>query len=135
MTDTRFGGFFYACGKGMELGNEDGVQAGEDSLEDLAKRRDSIGILLAMYRRQEKLIEELAVKLAETVRQLERLAAGFPSADPDGHRIYHEALIKRIEARTAFWQKLGFELAKYGLFGFAAWAFYALWTAFLKGPK
>jgi hypothetical protein len=60
-------------------------------------------------------------------------AAGNP--DVEGHKSYHEALIIQAKARTEFWHKLTFELAKYGLLGFAVWASRELWIAFLHGPK
>lgn len=63
---------------------------------------------------------------------------GFPLKDgkPDlvGHRDYHETLIEQAKARTAFWRKLTFELAKWGLLGFLGWAVFQLWVAFLHGP-
>ncbi len=59
---------------------------------------------------------------------------GFPTDDPDGHRIWHESEIKRIKDRAEFWQKMTYELSKYGLIGFIGWAAYALWQAFLHGP-
>ena len=58
----------------------------------------------------------------------------FPEGDADGHRRHHEAVIKAAEDRAMFWRGLRVELAKYGLIGFAGWAVYALWNAFLQGP-
>lgn len=59
----------------------------------------------------------------------------FPADDPAGHRAYHDELIAAEKARKKFWQKLFFELAKWGLLGFAGWLIVAGWSAFLKGPK
>lgn len=59
----------------------------------------------------------------------------FPADDPAGHRAYHDELIAAENARKKFWQKLFFELAKWGLLGFAGWLIVAGWSAFLKGPK
>lgn len=47
--------------------------------------------------------------------RVDDLTRGFPNGDPDGHRLYHEASIKRIEARTRFYEALRAELAKQGL--------------------
>lgn len=66
------------------------------------------------------------------VRVFER---SFPDGDPEGHRVHHELVIQREEARAKFWSTMQTELAKWGLLGFAAWAFYALWAAILAGPK
>lgn len=70
----------------------------------------------------------------ETAR-IAAIADGFPDGDPDGHRRYHEAEIKRIERRADFWQKMRLELAKWGLIGFIGWAAVALWQQALKGPQ
>ncbi|MGB4817556.1 MAG: hypothetical protein WBP33_00455, partial [Saprospiraceae bacterium] len=59
----------------------------------------------------------------------------FPRGDPDAHRLHHELAIRKAEASASFWQTLATELAKYGLIGFIGWAGYALWKAFLAGPK
>jgi len=58
----------------------------------------------------------------------------FPDKDFQSHREYHEAEIASIQARKAFYDKLTFELTKWGLIGFAAWLFIDAWKAFLKGP-
>ncbi|HSD36075.1 MAG TPA: hypothetical protein VLC92_01120 [Rhodocyclaceae bacterium] len=67
--------------------------------------------------------------------KIDRVTQAFPGGDPEGHRKYHDAVIKRLEARTAFFEKLLYELVKYGVIGFCGWAFVAGWTALLKGPK
>jgi len=85
-----------------------------------------------------EIIERLD-QLAEQVRQLsdltKKLSAGFPGDDPGGHRVYHEAVIRKIEARAEFWQKMTFDLAKYGIIGLAGWAFVALWQAAIRSGK
>jgi hypothetical protein len=60
--------------------------------------------------------------------------AAFPAGDPDGHRRHHEAVIAKAEASAKFWQTMITELSKWGLIGFAGWAAFALWQAFLAGP-
>ena len=59
----------------------------------------------------------------------------FPGGDAEGHCSSHKALIAKAEARTKFYNKLTFELTRGGLFAFAGWVLYALWKAFLLGPK
>lgn len=71
------------------------------------------------------------------VRQLIKVA--FPKdedgqADFIGHRKAHEVWIKKVEAETEFFNKMKMELVKWGLLGFAGWAIYQLWIAFLHGP-
>lgn len=78
-------------------------------------------------------------QITDQVRQLteltKKLSSGFPGDDPGGHRVYHEAVIRKIEARAEFWQKMTFDLAKYGIIGLAGWAFVALWQAAIKSGK
>lgn len=63
-----------------------------------------------------------------------RMEEAFPEKDFQGHKEYHEAKIASIQARKAFYDKLTFELTKWGLIGFAAWLFIDAWKAFLRGP-
>lgn len=65
----------------------------------------------------------------------EAMYSAFPDGDPDGHRRHHEAVIKQAEEQAAFFKKMREALIQYGLFGFVGWAAYALWQAFLLGPK
>jgi len=71
---------------------------------------------------------ELAQEIAKLMRD------AFPAGDALGHKAAHEAWIKQTEASAEFWTKMRFELTRWGLFGFIAWAFYALWKAALLGP-
>lgn len=54
-------------------------------------------------------------KVAEAIRGIDELRRAFPGGDWDGHRRYHEAVIKRIEAREQFYQDLRTDLATKGL--------------------
>lgn len=60
---------------------------------------------------------------------------GFPDDDPAAHRSFHADYARRMKERADFWQKMGFELGKFGLLGFLGWAGWALWQAFLHGPN
>lgn len=54
-------------------------------------------------------------KVVEAIRGIDELRRAFPGGDWDGHRRYHEAVIKRIEAREKFYQDLRTDLATKGL--------------------
>lgn len=83
--------------------------------------------------RNAKKMEELEQRVDATIS--EAIASAVPEGDVDGHRRHHEALIKKAEESAEFWSKMRIELSKAGLLGFCAWALYALWNAFLLGPK
>lgn len=70
--------------------------------------------------------------LANEVAKL--MTAAFPEGDPATHRQRHEAEIRRIEARAAFWEKMRFEITRWGLIGVIGWLVVVGWRAFLKGP-
>lgn len=79
--------------------------------------------------------QALETQLTEMHNEVKVVANGFPDQNPEWHRIWHEAEMKRIKDRAEFWKKMTFELGKYGLLGFAGWAAYVLWKALLMGPK
>lgn len=64
----------------------------------------------------------------------ESMSKAYPDGDPDGHRIAHEAWIKRAEESAAFWRKMREKLAEHGLIVFLGFALLAVWQAFLRGP-
>jgi len=59
----------------------------------------------------------------------------FPQGDPEGHRAYHEASIKRAEANAEFWSKMRDEIMTKGILGLLALAAVWIWAGFLRGPK
>lgn len=79
--------------------------------------------------------DELHSRADATERHVQELRHAFPADDPAGHRAYHDEVIAIARARKEFWQKLLFELAKWGLLGFVAWLVLAGWRDFLKGPN
>ncbi len=118
----------------------------EKSSWDGAERRREQDMLFDLLAQQNQKLDDLNEAVRDTANELRAhadgetariaaIAAGFPDGDPDGHRRYHEAEIKRIERRADFWQKMRLELAKWGLIGFLGWAAVSLWQEFLKGPK
>lgn len=74
-------------------------------------------------------MRELKQGYTEAVAQV--LKDAFPDGDPDGHRRYHEASIKKAEEQAEFWTKMKVELAKYGLVLFLGWILYAAGQALL----
>lgn len=87
----------------------EGARAIADALDRL---RDEIGQRHTENTSSLEVIEKDIKVLTDRVDDLTR---GFPNGDPDGHRLYHEASIKRIEARTRFYEALRAELAKQGV--------------------
>ena len=79
--------------------------------------------------------EDMHRRAEGTEKQIIELRHAFPADDPAGHRAYHDEVIAIARARKEFWQKLLFELAKWGLLGFAAWLVVAGWRDLLKGPN
>lgn len=64
-------------------------------------------------------MREETVELTNEIAQL--LIRSFPDGDPDGHRRRHESELKQAEAKAAFWEKMAFEITKWGLLGFLGW--------------
>lgn len=78
----------------------------------------------------------LETKFEARFQRLEQvIRRGFPGEDVEGHRHYHEAVIRRMEERAEFWRELSLELAKWGLLGFLGWLLVAAWQQLLHGPK
>jgi hypothetical protein len=69
-------------------------------------------------------------KIVEAIRGIDELRKAFPDGDADGHRRYHESIIRKNEAREQFYQDLRAELAKKGLWALAALLGLALWQFF-----
>lgn len=118
----------------------------EKSSWDGAERRREQDMLFDLLAQQNQKLDDLNEAVRDTANELRAhadgetariaaIAAGFPDGDPDGHRRYHEAEIKRIEARAEFWSKLRLSVTQWGLVGFIGWVLVSLWHEFLKGPK
>lgn len=78
--------------------------------DDLGARRET---------QEEQTIEQ---KLDLILAEMKSLKAAFPrnpdgTTDFDGHRRYHEQLIKAAEAETEFWRELKLDIAKKGMWG------------------
>ena len=117
----------------------EGPQSADLQSTETVERRQNQRILFDLIQQQntkiDKLTEFVRTSTSAQAQHLESLASGFPDGDPAGHRRYHEAEIKRIEARAEFWSKLRLSVTQWGLLGFLGWALVSLWLEFLKGPK
>lgn len=69
-------------------------------------------------------------KVDEAIRRIDDLHKAFPGGDWDGHRRYHEELIRKLEARSQFYQDLRAELAKKGMWALIVLLGLALWQYF-----
>lgn len=61
-------------------------------------------------------------QLNEILTELKKLNKAFPmtedgSPDIDGHRQYHESMIKAARAQEEFWKELRMDIAKKGVWG------------------
>jgi hypothetical protein len=66
--------------------------------------------------------DDLGKKLDEIIDVLEGLTGAFAknadgSVDFDGHRRYHESMIRAANAQERFWVELKLEIAKKGVWG------------------
>jgi hypothetical protein len=56
------------------------------------------------------------IKISAISDRLEKvLTSAFPEGDADSHRLYHESLIKRNEARERLWKEVLAKLITHGL--------------------
>lgn len=110
----------------------DPAEQNEVILEHLVRLSSQVGEVskeLAQAR------EDMHQRAKLSSSQIEELRNAFPADDPAGHRAYHDEVIATARARKEFYQKLLFELAKWGLLGFIGWMVLAGWRDFLKGPN
>lgn len=89
--------------------------------------------IMAMRKELSDHIASEPADIADAVRAAvgEMVATAFPKGPdgkPDliGHCGAHQAEIDAYKSRKEFWQKLIFELAKWGLIGFALWTLKAV---------
>lgn len=65
---------------------------------------------------------QIQQKLSEILDEVRMLHNAFPRTDSgetdlEGHRKYHEAIIKSAQAQEAFWRELRLDIAKKGTWG------------------
>lgn len=112
-------------------------------MSDDSNRRDDsalINLVTEMHKDvkdlDKKLIDHMTNETHELASEVAKLLLNaFPEGDPVAHKKRHELELKRMEDRAAFWEKMRFELTRWGLIGFLGWAAWALWRAALLGPK
>lgn len=87
-------------------------------------------------------IKQLSIRLEKHMDDEEKHIKGlrndflnaFPDQDPAGHLTAHQLWIAETKRKAEFWEKMKFELTRWGLMGFIAWVVIQLWLSFLKGP-
>jgi hypothetical protein len=80
--------------------------------------------------------ESQAEKLSAHIKAEEAMFThAFPDGDPDGHRVAHEAWIRRAEAQADFWEKLRGSVFTWGVVGLLGVLGLALWQYFLGRIK
>jgi hypothetical protein len=102
----------------------DGLRAVADALDRL---RDEMGL---RHTENSSSLEVIEKELMVLTERMDDLSKGFPGGDWEGHRRYHEAVIKRMEARTDLYRELQSELAKKGLWALIVMACTAVWFYF-----
>ncbi|MHB9838519.1 hypothetical protein Q8F57_027195 [Paraburkholderia terrae] len=92
------------------------------------------GLRSDLNQRHTENIDRLAVTdrlVHEAIGRIDQLHKAFPEGDCEGHRRYHEAVIRKMEDRAEFWKSLRNELASKGLWAVVLLLAAALW-AYLK---
>jgi hypothetical protein len=87
----------------------------------------------------DKLDAHMAAQAVERKNIIEDLIKrAVPDGDLDGHYNYHNAAIEAQRKKAEFWEKMKYELVRWGLIGFIAWAILffgnAAWLRVLEGP-
>ncbi|AET91088.1 hypothetical protein BYI23_B004810 [Burkholderia sp. YI23] len=72
-------------------------------------------------------LEVVQRELKIVIERVDDLAKGFPGGDWEGHRLYHEAVIKKMEARAKLYEDLRADLAKKGLWAVIVAIGAAIW--------
>lgn len=80
-------------------------------------------------------LELVEGKVNILIERVDDLAKGFPEGDVEGHRRYHEALIKKAEVRTRLYEKLLEKLMEKGVWAVIALLAVALWQYFKAQVK
>lgn len=88
------------------------------STDQPGERRASDPVLNAvkgLQRSVDQKHDESACQMEVINQKVDRVLAGFPDGDPDGHRRFHEALIRKAEAREKFWNDMRAKLIERGV--------------------
>lgn len=92
-----------------------------------------------VHRMNDKMDAHMAAQAGERKAIIDDLIKrAVPDGDLEGHHDFHAAAIAAERKRGEFWDKMKFELTRWGLFGFIAWALLffgnAFWLKLLEGP-
>jgi hypothetical protein len=98
-------------------------------VEAVDSLRDEIGV---RHTENTSSLEVLEKDLKVVIERVDDLAKGFPGGDWEGHRHFHEELIKKMEARTALYQELRVQLVTKGLWALLVLVGVAVWQ-YVKG--
>lgn len=74
--------------------------------------------------------EQLSKQVADQQALIERALSGFPAADVEGHRRYHESVIERRELVNKMLRETLVNVAKTGTLGALGWLMLAAWKYF-----
>ncbi len=91
--------------------------------------------VLDHMRKEGETVRELKDGLARVEKRVEDFVQAFPAGDAIQHRLAHEAQIEAAREKKEFWAKIKFTLTALVLTAIIGWAAFALWAAFLLGPK
>ena len=70
------------------------------------------------------------------IRQLkDAFTKAFPEGDAESHRRAHEEWIEKDKAEREMWIKLKQNTINWVVIAVLSWAGFAVWAAFLQGPK
>lgn len=107
------------------------------ALVDLTRRIESVESIQQLIhkihdssRATEDRMNNLMLSFSSYAAKQDQISKGFPSGDPDGHRLAHEAWIKGAQAKAEFWAKLRDKLAETGVMGAVGFLALAAWLAF-----
>lgn len=80
-------------------------------------RRFSDETLQDFYDEFHVLVDEFRQHVDDERKRQEAVLQGFPQGDAEGHRKYHEAVMRAAEAQELFWSELRLDIAKKGVMG------------------
>lgn len=106
------------------------------------ENKDQNGVLYDLVAQHNEALIEMSKSMADLLLEIraqgalysacqETLASTVPDGDHDGHRRYHEAVIKKMEARAKLWQDVSSSVTKWGVIGILGWVGMSMWHEIL----
>lgn len=86
-------------------------------------------------RRMIEVVEGLKSRDADDRAAIDKIMAGFPANDFDGHRRYHESVIEWRELRNKIARECLSKIAQATIFGALGWLGVLLWKTFVITVK